>query len=136
MSMLAIHQDQADTRLAPTAAFDPFELPDTLQRGTIDDPYPQPAAARRKGRVQAEWPLVDDFVSIGDGPDAGINVLGYDEAVAVLRDHETYSSEIVGAVMGAVLGPTIVAMDEPEHRAHRALVARAFGPKLLARWED
>jgi len=39
-------------------------------------------------------------------------------------------------VMGEVLGPTIVAMDEPEHRAHRALVARAFGPKLLARWED
>src|SRR5437763_6132119 len=37
--------------------------------------------------------------------------------------------------MGAVLGPTIGAMDEPEHRAHRALVARAFGPKLLARWE-
>src|SRR5437763_6605530 len=38
--------------------------------------------------------------------------------------------------MGEVLGPAMIAMDEPEHRTHRALVARAFGPKLLARWED
>jgi cytochrome P450 len=29
----------------------------------------------------------------------------------------------------------MIAMDEPEHRAHRALVAPAFRPKLLARWE-
>jgi cytochrome P450 len=117
-------------------AFDPFELPDTLQLGTIDDPYPQLAAARRKGPVQVEWPLGDDLVNVDDQPDAGFNVLGYDEVVAVLRDHETYSSRIVGAVMGPVLGPTMVAMDEPEHRANRVLVARAFGPKLLARWEQ
>ncbi len=29
----------------------------------------------------------------------------------------------------------MIAMDEPEHRALRALVAPAFRPKLLARWE-
>jgi cytochrome P450 len=34
-----------------------------------------------------------------------------------------------------MLGHTMIAMDEPEHRAHRALVAPAFRPKLLARWE-
>src|SRR5215510_892395 len=38
--------------------------------------------------------------------------------------------------MGPLLGRTIVAMDEPEHGAHRALVAPAFRPKLLAAWED
>jgi cytochrome P450 len=119
-----------------THAFDPFELPDTIQLGAIDDdPYTQLAAARRRGPVRREWPLSDNLATVDDGPDTAFNVLGYDEAVAVLRDHETYSSEIVGEVMGAVLGPTMVAMDEPEHRAHRALVARAFGPKLLARWE-
>jgi cytochrome P450 len=116
--------------------FDPFELPDTIQLGPIDDPYPLLAAARRRGPVQHAWPLGDDLFTsevATTGPAA--SVLGYEEAVTVLRDHETYSSEIVGAVMGAVLGPALIAMDEPEHRAHRALVARAFGPKLLARWE-
>jgi len=126
-----------DQNLAPTVTgFDPFELPDTLQLGPIDDPYPQLAAARRRGPVQREWPLGDDLFSPEVEP-AGeaVSVLGYDEVVTVLRDHETYSSEIVGEVMGPVLGPALIAMDEPEHRAHRALVARAFGPKLLARWE-
>jgi cytochrome P450 len=123
--------------VSPTVTrFDPFELPDTIQLGPIDDPYPLLAAARRRGPVQHEWPLGEDLFTsevATTGPAA--SVLGYEEAVTVLRDHETYSSEIVGAVMGAVLGPALIAMDEPEHRAHRALVARAFGPKLLARWE-
>ena len=62
-------------------------------------------------------------------------MLGHDEVVAVLRDHETYSSNIIGELMGPALDHTMIAMDEPEHRAHRALVAPAFRPKLLARWE-
>ena len=121
---------------ATVTGFDPFELPDTLQLGPIDDPYPQLAAARRRGPVQRAWPLGDDlFTAEVEMSGEAVSVLGYEEVVSVLRDHETYSSEIVGAVMGAVLGPALIAMDEPEHRAHRALVARAFGPKLLARWE-
>ena len=131
------HTDQdLTTQRVAGSSFDPFELPDTLQLGTIDDPYPQLAAARSKGSVQVEWPLTDELVDVDDGQDAGFNVLGYDEVVTVLRDHETYSSKIVGAVLGPVLGPTMVAMDEPEHRVHRALVGRSFGPKLLARWEQ
>ncbi len=37
--------------------------------------------------------------------------------------------------MGPMLAQTLAALDEPEHRAHRALVAPAFRPRLLARWE-
>jgi cytochrome P450 len=139
MSMQTTDQDSTSTRVATaTTTFDPFELPDTLQLGGVDDPYPHLAAARRRGAVRSEWPFDDDLVG-GDeqqGYAAVVNVLGYDEAVVVLRDHETYSSEIVAAAMGEVLGSSMISMDEPEHRAHRALVARAFGPKLLARWED
>jgi len=132
MSMQTTDEDLGTT----VTGFDPFELPDTIQLGPIDDPYPLLAAARGRGPVQREWPLSDDLFSADvDTPGEAVSVLGYDEVVAVLRDHETYSSEIVGAVMGPVLGPALIAMDEPEHRAHRALVARAFGPKLLARWE-
>ncbi len=118
------------------AAFDPFELPDTIQLGAADDPYPHLAAARRNGPVQREWPLPDDVGTVDEDQDPWFNVLGYDEVTSVLRDHETYSSKVLAEIMGPMLGHTMVAMDEPEHRAHRALVAPAFRRKLLARWED
>jgi cytochrome P450 len=121
---------------AEPAGFDPFELPDTIQLGGVDDPYPALAVARRKGPVQLDWPLADDLASFDEGgDDQWISVLGHDEVVAVLRDHETYSSKVLAEMMGPMLGHTMIAMDEPEHRAHRALVAPAFRPKLLARWE-
>jgi len=117
------------------SGFDPFGLPDSIQLGTADDPYPHLAAARRKGPVQLGWPLPDD-VATGEGePEPSFSVLGHDEVMAVLRDHETYSSRLLAEIMGPALDRTMIAMDEPEHRAHRALVAPAFRPKLLARWE-
>jgi cytochrome P450 len=120
---------------AESAGFDPFELPDTIQLGGVDDPYPALAVARRKGPVQLEWPLPEDLTTVDDSDDQALSVLGHDEVVAVLRDHETYSSRVLAEIMGPMLGHTMIAMDEPEHRAHRALVAPAFRPKLLARWE-
>jgi cytochrome P450 len=114
--------------------FDPFELTDTIQGGPVYDPYPFLAEARRRNAVQRGWPLPDVASDTGGRP--VFNVLGYDEVVTVLRDDQTYSSSILAEVMGPLLGHTIVAMDEPEHRAHRALVAPAFRPKLLAQWED
>ena len=124
---------------AAVADFDPFELPDTIQLGAVDDPYPHLAVARRKGPVQREWPLPDDAGTVDEnfenvGP--AFSVLGHDEVVAVLRDNETYSSTFLAEIMEPMLGRTMIAMDEPEHRAHRALVAPAFRPKLLARWEE
>jgi cytochrome P450 len=119
---------------AGATSFDPFELPDTIQLGSVDDPYPLLSAARRKGPVQLEWPLADDAGAALDG-DPWMSVLGHDEVVAVLRDHETYSSTILAEIMGPALDHTMIAMDEPEHRVQRALVAPAFRPRLLARWE-
>jgi cytochrome P450 len=116
--------------------FDPFELPDTIQLGGVDDPYPYLAAARRKGPVLLEWPFPDDITDVDPDAEPWFSVVGHDEVVAVLRDHETYSSKVLAEIMGPMLGHTMIAMDEPEHRAHRALVAPAFRPKLLARWEQ
>jgi cytochrome P450 len=118
-----------------SVAFDPFELPDTIQLGSDSDPYPLLAAARRRGSVQLEWPLADDLAHDASGEDPYVSVLGYDEVVAVLRDHETYSSSVIGELMGPALDGGLITMSEPEHRAHRALIAPAFRPKLLARWE-
>ncbi len=124
-----------DQASADALAFDPFELPDTIQLGAVDDPYPLLAAARRKGPVHREWPLSDGIAGADLDGDPWFSVLGHDEVVAVLRDHETFSSRFLGEIMGPALDHTMVAMDEPDHRVHRALVAPAFRPKLLARWE-
>jgi cytochrome P450 len=37
--------------------------------------------------------------------------------------------------MGPLFDGAIIAMDEPEHRLYRALVAPAFRPKVLERWQ-
>ena len=120
---------------ARATSFDPFELPDTIQLGSVDDPYPLLATARRSGPVALEWPLADDGAAVALDGDPWISVLGHNEVVAVLRDHETYSSTILAEIMGPALDHTMIAMDEPEHRVQRALVAPAFRPRLLARWE-
>jgi cytochrome P450 len=61
--------------------------------------------------------------------------LGYDAAQQVLSDPETFSAEIYAAIMGPVMGRTLLQMDGAEHRANRALVSPAFRTKLLQRWE-
>ena len=65
-----------------------------------------------------------------------MTVFGFDEVVQVLRDNETYSSNVYADVMGMVMGRTILEMDEPEHRGIRALVASSFRSKMLERWEE
>ncbi len=54
----------------------------------------------------------------------------------VLRDAERFPSRINADTMGPVMGTVILAMDGEEHRRHRNLVARAFRPSALVRWED
>jgi cytochrome P450 len=116
-------------------SFEPFELSDTIQSGSVYDPYPYLARARRKAPVQREWPLPED---VGLSPEGAtvFNVLGYEEVVVALKDNGTYSSNIISESLGTQLVATIVAMDEPEHQVHRALIAPAFRPKLLAKWEE
>jgi cytochrome P450 len=118
------------------ARFDPFELQDTVS-GNIRDPYP------RMHELCRESPVHVGAVDLGDGedlPDVGhplpVTVFGYDEVVQVLRDNETYSSTVYEGVMGLVMGRTILQMDEPDHRLHRALVSPTFRSKILQRWEE
>jgi cytochrome P450 len=120
------------------AELDPFELPDTIQFG-VDDPYPVLAAALRQGPVQREFTLVTDAEFDHKGPadeEEWVSVLGYDEVREVLRDGATFSSQVLDEIMGPIVGRTLVALDEPDHASHRALVAPAFRTKLLARWEQ
>jgi cytochrome P450 len=54
----------------------------------------------------------------------------------ILRDAERFPSRINADTMGPVMGTVILAMDGEEHRRYRNLVARAFRPSALVRWED
>lgn len=115
---------------------DAFDLPETLQLGPDLDPHPFLRAARQCAPITETWPLsVEPTVGV---PSTGrmVWILGYDEAVAVLRNGEIYSSALVAEAMGPLLANTMVAMDGETHRAHRALVAHAFRPRLLKQWED
>ncbi len=90
-----------------------------------------------------ESPGAPGPIDLGEGVEPGdpswpppVTVFGFDEVVQVLRDNETYSSMVYADVMGMVMGRTILEMDEPEHRIHRALVAASFRSKMLERWEE
>lgn len=54
---------------------------------------------------------------------------------AVLLDAETFSSSINAENIGRFMGPIMLAMDGEEHFAHRQLMAGAFRPSQLAKWE-
>jgi cytochrome P450 len=127
---------QGTTTDSTTVPFDPYELKDVVG-GTIRNPYPALHALRR------ESPVHVGPIDLGEGAEiadptrpAPVTVLGFDEVVQVLRDNETYSSNVYGEVVGMVMGRTILEMDEPEHRAIRALVAPSFRSKMLERWEE
>ena len=55
----------------------------------------------------------------------------YDDVTAVFADHETYSIETYAGSTGAVLGPTLIQMDGPEHVWRRSVVAKDFVGRRL-----
>jgi cytochrome P450 len=54
----------------------------------------------------------------------------------ILRTPEDFTSKGFDDTIGLVMGHTILAMDAPEHMAHRSLVAQAFRMKEMGRWEE
>jgi len=115
--------------------YDPYEAFGDLA-GDVRDPWPDLAAARRVAPVQKT--SIFTLEGVEDPPDMPdeYTVYSYELVSQVLRDNHTFSSEVYAAMMGPVMGHTILEMDEPEHRHHRSLVAEAFRQKTLARWES
>ena len=118
--------------------YDPFEeFNRSVGAGVVEDPYPLLAMARAKGPVLKEN-LEAELLADGSAPPPGpavFTAFGYDAVQTVLRDGETFSSAGYAEVMGAVMGHTILEMDEPEHHTYRGLVQQAFSRKAMERWE-
>src|SRR6266567_6082582 len=121
-------------------SYDPFEeFNRKTGAGLVEDPYPLLALSRAKGPVlkeNLEAALLDPDVDaqVTPGPEV-FTAFSYDAVQAVLRDGETFSSAGYADVMGAVMGHTILEMDEPEHHTYRGLVQQAFSRKAMERWE-
>src|SRR5215218_3582885 len=121
--------------------YDPFEeFNRSVGAGVVENPYPLLAMARAKGPVlkeNLEAELLSEEVDpqVTMGPEV-FTAFSYDAVQTVLRDGETFSSAGYADVMGAVMGHTILEMDEPEHHTYRGLIQQAFTRKAMERWES
>ena len=118
---------------------DPFDAFEEAQAQGVRDPYPEWAEMRRRAPVH-EVDLREEFgldpdTEIPDLPRSYV-VLSYDGVTQVLRDPDTFSSSFYSDTMGAVMGHSILEMDEPEHHLYRGLIQQAFTRKALERWQD
>lgn len=96
--------------------------------GRVSDPYP----AFREQRAQGAVVVTD----LGPGMPSVLTATTYDAVQEVLRDDDRFSSTGYADVMGAVMGHTILEMDEPEHKSYRTLIQQAFTRKEMAGWEQ
>jgi cytochrome P450 len=86
----------------------------------IADPYALYARLRREQPVAEALPGVAVFVS------------RYDDVVAVLRDHDRFSSRSnAERGIGLVIGRTLIGLDGVEHLQHRGLITPALAPRSL-----
>jgi cytochrome P450 len=112
---------------------DPFEAFNrAMGAGAITNPYPGFVELRNRG------PFVQEHFAFGaEGVDIPklFQATTYDAVHEVLRDGVRFSSSGYAEVMGAVMGHTILEMDEPEHHSYRSLIQQAFTRKAMETWE-
>jgi cytochrome P450 len=92
----------------PERAIEPADIHEDPYLG---DPFPVWKRLRR------EQPLFHDTV------DERWLLTRYDDVVAVMSDHETYSTRPYQRIFTDVIGPTMVQMDGADHDMRRAIVA-------------
>ncbi|OBK22440.1 cytochrome P450 [Mycobacterium asiaticum] len=110
-----------------------FAAFDDVVSGDVRDPYPELAKQRRDTPIQR----IDMSTMPGEQGKPVFIVYRHEDIQAMLRDHETFSSNAVIQIFGDVLGHGVMlGMDEPVHGRLRSLVTKAFTQKALARWED
>jgi cytochrome P450 len=106
---------------------------DDVVSGNVRDPYPELAQQRRDTPIQR----IDMSAMPGEEGKPVFIVYRHEDIQTMLRDNETFSSNVVIQIFGDVLGHGVMlGMDEPVHGRLRSLVTKAFTQKALSRWED
>lgn len=111
--------------------FDPNELQDGLLKD-IDNVHERLAEARERHPIMAGNPFTETHTD--NTPPVGFTVLSHELVSEVLSDPERFATHLYADIMGVVMGPTMLQMDGPAHRAHRLLATPAFRQKMLDRW--
>jgi cytochrome P450 len=123
ISAAAVESSQPPQPLEPVADLLPLTVPELIRAGPmapVANPYPLYARARHETPVVEIWPGVSYFVS------------RYDDVLAILRDHELYSSRSnIERGIGIVIGRTLIGMDGHEHLKHRGLITPSLAPRSL-----
>jgi len=107
---------------------------DDMIGAAVRDPYPDFARKRRETPVWKGSLLSQAMMPEGIPVAESWTVFRYEDCSRILRDARTFTSTGYDSTIGMVMGHTILGMDDPEHRIHRNLVARAFQERVLARW--
>lgn len=97
-------------------------------------PYPMLRELRQQASVHAGWPEMGRTDN-PEGEALMFSAYSYDAVRTVFSDGELFSSKIYEAITGPLMGPTILEMDEPEHRLYRQLQQQAFARATMDRWE-
>lgn len=97
-------------------------------------PYPLLRELRAKGGVHPGWPEMGGTCN-AEGEAATFSAYSYDAVRKVFSDNTIFSSRIYEAITGPLMGPTILEMDEPDHRLYRQLQQQAFARATMDRWE-
>ena len=123
-----------DVAIVDAEDSDPFEDFNRAMGAAGDTtPYPALADLRAAGPVHVGMP---DLGLVDQDPDNPMfTAYTYETVRTVLGDPEAYSSADYAAIMGAVLGRTILEMDPPEHAAYRTILQQAFTKVAMQRWE-
>jgi cytochrome P450 len=97
-------------------------------------PYPRLRELRAQGGVHPGWPEMGRDGN-ADGETPMFAAYSYEAVRRVFSDSTLFSSRIYEDITGPLMGPTILEMDEPEHRLYRQLQQQAFARSTMDRWE-
>jgi len=98
-------------------------------------PYPLLRELRAQSAVHPGWPEMSVFENPADGPPM-FTAYTFNAVKAVFTDNATFSSRCYEQVVRPLQGPTILEMDEPEHRAYRNLHEYVFALSSMRRWDS
>jgi cytochrome P450 len=109
--------------------------------GIVDDPYPTLHALRdacpvHAGMIAANFPGMAGMQPLVPTGVDTYSTYGYETALDVLRRADDFASEPFYAGLAASIGPSVISMDEPEHRRMRSLVQPAFARREMEAWKD
>ena len=108
--------------------------------GLVDDPYPRlhelrSACPVQHGTLIAQFPEMAGLATLTPSDVPTFSTYGYETGVEVLRRSGTFKSEPFYRMLSDSIGPTVISLDEPEHRRMRMLMQPTFARRAMDRWK-